>query len=169
MPTPSRKQTSRPLRLYLIEAHPLVRLGFRSFFDTRPSISVVGDASTLAAALPALQLCKPDVVITDTFPIPKAVLRRQHALHVLYTFETLEHCSPARLTQHLKHGRAGIALKNLPMDEFLRAVDQVAAGRRYNDPSFLRLVEEKRRRRDTVRQMRRNNGRRSTEEKNSKK
>jgi len=169
MPTPSRKQTSRPLRLYLIEAHPLVRLGFRSFFDTRLSISVVGDASTLAAALPALQLCKPDVVITDTFPIPKAVLRRQHALHVLYTFETLEHCSPARLTQHLKHGRAGIALKNLPMDEFLRAVYQVAAGRGYNDPSFLRLVEEKRRRRDTVRQMRRNNGRRSTQEKNSKK
>ena len=169
MPTPSRKQTSHPLRLYLIEAHPLVRLGFRSFFDTRPSISVVGDASTLAAALPALQLCKPDVVITDTFPIPKAVLRRQHALHVLYTFETLEHCSPARLTQHLKHGRAGIALKNLPMDEFLRAVYQVAAGRGYNDPSFLRLVEEKRRRRDTIRQMRRNNGRRSTQEKNSKK
>ena len=168
MPTPSRKQTSRPLRLYLIEAHPLVRLGFRSFFDTRPSISVVGDASTLAAALPALQLCKPDVVITDTFPIPKRVLNRQR-FRVLYTFETLEHCSLARLTQHLKHGRAGIALKNLPMDEFLRAVYQVAAGRGYNDPSFLRLVEEKRRRRDTVRQMRRSNGRRSTEEKNSKK
>ena len=168
MPTPSRKQTSRPLRLYLIDAHPLIRLGLRSFFDTRPSVSVVGDASTLAAALPALQLCKPDVVITDSFPIPKRVLNRQR-LRVLYTFETLEHCSPARLTQHLKHGRAGFALKNLPMDEFLRAVYQVAAGRGYNDPSFLRLVEEKRRRRDTIRQMRRNNGRRSTEEKNSKK
>lgn len=129
MPLPLRKQISLPLRLYLIDAHPLIRLGLRSFFDTQPSVSVVGDSSTLAAALPALWLCKPDVVITDTFPIPKAVLRRQHTLHVLYTFETLEHCSPVRLTQHLKHGRAGIALKSLPLDEFLRAVYLVSAGR----------------------------------------
>ena len=168
MPTSSRKHTSRPLRLYLIDAHPLIRLGLRSFFDTQPSVSIEGDASTLAAALPALRLCKPDVVITDTFPMPKRVLNRQR-FRVLYTFETLEHCSPAKLTQHLKHGRAGIALKNLPMNEFLRAVDQVAAGRGNNDPAFLCFVEEKRRRRDTVRQMRRNNRRRSNRRKEQKK
>ncbi len=162
MTTPARKQTSRPLRIALIDAHPVVRLGLRSLFESQPSFSVVGDTSTLAAALPALRLCEPDVLITDTFPIPPSVLRRQPTLRVLYTFETLEHCSLASLTQELRQGQAGFVLKNLPLDRLLLAVRQVASGRQYRDPAFIRLVKETRRQQDTVRQMNRKKSGRST-------
>lgn len=98
MTTSARTRTPRPLRIALIDAHPVVRLGLRSLFESQPPFSVVGDTSTLDAALPVLRLCEPDVLITDTFPIPQSVLRRQPTLRVLYTFEALEHCSLARLT-----------------------------------------------------------------------
>lgn len=161
MTTPARKRTSRPLRIALIDAHPVVRLGLRSLFESQPSFSVVGDTSTLAAALPALRLGEPDVLITDTFPIPPSVLRRQQTLRVIYTFETLEHCSLARLTQELRQGHAGFVLKQISLDRLRLAVRQVASGRPYRDPAFRRLVDETRRQQDTVRQMRRNKGRRS--------
>lgn len=148
MTTASQKRTLRhPVRLYLIDAHPVARLGLRSFFDTQPSVSVVGESSTLAAALPSLRLCKPDLVVTDRFPIPKRVLRRLPALRVLYTFDTLEHCSPAKLMENLIHGQAGFALKSLSLDRLLKAVRQIAAGRRYGDPAFMRLVKAEQQRR----------------------
>ena len=162
MTTSAQTQTSRPLRIALLDAHPVVRLGLRSLFESQPSFSVVGDTSTLAAALPVFRLCEPDVLITDTFPIPQSVLRRQPALCVLYTFETLEHCSLARLTQELRQGQAGFVLKTIPLDRLRLAVRQVASGRQYRDPAFMRLVEATRRQQDTVRQMRRNKGHRST-------
>ncbi|OQW38285.1 MAG: hypothetical protein A4C66_12135 [Nitrospira sp. HN-bin3] len=160
MTTPARKQTSRPLRITLIDAHPVVRLGLRSLFESQPSFSVVGDTSTLAAALPALQLSEPDVLITDTFPIPPSVFRRPHPLRVLYTFETLEHCSLASLTQELRQGPAGFVLKTIPLNRLRLAVRQVALGRPYRDPAFMRLVEATRRQQDTVRQRRRGKGHR---------
>jgi len=143
MTTGSWKRTSRPLRIYLIDVHPIVRLGLRNFFENQPSVTVVGDASTLAAALPDLRLYKPDVLITDSFPIPQPVLRRLPTLRVLYTFETLEHCSLARLMEDLIHGHTGFALKSLPLDRLLKAVRQVAAGRKYRDAAFMRLVKAK--------------------------
>ena len=161
MTTPARKRTAHPLRIALIDAHPVVRLGLRSLFESQPSFSVVGDTSTLATALPAFRLGEPDVLITDTFPIPPSVLRRPHPLRVLYTFETLEHCSLASLTQELRQGQAGFVLKSIPLNRLRLAVRQVASGRQYRDPAFIRLVEEKRRQHDTVRQTRRNKGRRS--------
>lgn len=154
MTTPARKRTSRPLQIALIDAHPVVRLGLRSLFESQPAFSIVGDTSTLGAALPALRLCEPDVLITDTFPIPQSVLRRQPTLRVLYTFETLVHSSLARLTQELRQGQAGFVVKTIPLERLLLAVRQVASGRHYREPAFMRLVEAKRRQQDTVRQRR---------------
>ncbi|OQW36863.1 MAG: hypothetical protein A4C66_03315 [Nitrospira sp. HN-bin3] len=162
MTTPARKQSSRPLRIALVDAHPVARLGLRSLFESQPSFAVVSETSTLAAALPAFRRCEPDVLITDAFPIPQSVFRRQPTLCVLYTFETLEHCSLASLTQELRQGRAGFVLKTLPLDRLRRAVRQVASGRPYRDPGFRRLLTETRRQDNTVRQMKRKKGHRST-------
>ncbi|MDF0665194.1 MAG: response regulator transcription factor [Nitrospira sp.] len=137
----ARKRSSGPLRLYLVDAHPVARLGLRAFFDRYPSINVSGDATTLAAALQDLRRCKPDVLITDSFPIPKRVLGRLPTLRVLYTLESLAHCSLVRLLEDLTHGQAGFALKSLTLARLLKAVRQVAAGRRYRDPAFMRLVK----------------------------
>lgn len=147
MITPARKRSSGPLLIYLIDRHPVARLGLRSFFENQPSVSVMGDAPTLAAALPDLRHGKADVLITDTFPIPQRVLRRMPTLRVLYTFDTLEQCSLARLTEDLIHGQAGFALKSLPLDKLLKAVRQVAAGRKYRDPAFMRLAKAEQQRR----------------------
>lgn len=141
MTTPARKRASGPLSIYLIDAHPVARLGLRSFFENQLSFFVVGDSSTLAAALSDLLHYKPDVLITDTFPIPQRLFRRLSTLRVLYTFDTLEQCSPARLMETLGHGQAGFALKSLSLDSLLKAVRQVAAGRKYRDPAFMRLVK----------------------------
>ncbi len=79
-----------------------------------------------ATALPVLRLSEPDMLITDTFPIPQTVLRRQPTLRVLYTFATLQHCSLTSLAQELRQGQAGFVLKTIPLNRLRLAVRQVA-------------------------------------------
>lgn len=143
MTTSSNTHTRRrPLRVYLMDVHPVARLGLRASLEAHSSLTVVGDAATLAEAISAVRLSKPDVLITDTFPLPKRLRDRQRC-RVLYTFDTLEHTPLTTLKRYLARGRAGFALKTLALDRFPKAIKQVAAGRPYRDPAFMRLVEER--------------------------
>ena len=53
------------IRILLVDDHPVVRLGLRGMLDAEPDLTVVGEASSGAAALAAALAEKPDVVLMD--------------------------------------------------------------------------------------------------------
>ncbi|HRW49702.1 MAG TPA: response regulator transcription factor [Caldilinea sp.] len=56
---------SKPVRLLLVDDHPIVRTGLRMLFQSEPDMVVVGEVNGGEEALEAVQTLHPDVVIMD--------------------------------------------------------------------------------------------------------
>lgn len=54
-----------PIRVLVVDDHPIVRQGVRSLLATYTDIQIVAEAATPAAALAAAQQSNPDVVLLD--------------------------------------------------------------------------------------------------------
>lgn len=55
----------RPVRLLLVDDHPIVRAGLRMLFQSEPTLTIVGEVDSGEAAVAAVERLKPDVVIMD--------------------------------------------------------------------------------------------------------
>lgn len=57
----------RPLRIHIIDDHPLLREGIRAYLQASPGFEVVGESSTAIQAMETCPITKPDVAIVDLF------------------------------------------------------------------------------------------------------
>jgi len=55
----------RPTRIVVLDDHELVRKGLRTFLDREPDLLVVGEAGTLADALPLVARLHPHLMLLD--------------------------------------------------------------------------------------------------------
>ncbi|MCC5788143.1 MAG: response regulator transcription factor [Opitutales bacterium] len=68
--TPKRKarKPSIPLekiRLFLVDDHPLIRVGIAGILRREADIEVCGEAATIAQAMKLIEICQPDAVSVD--------------------------------------------------------------------------------------------------------
>ncbi|GAA4954087.1 DNA-binding NarL/FixJ family response regulator [Nonomuraea thailandensis] len=123
-----------PLRLMIVDDHPVVRDGLRGIFDGVPDIEVVAEAGDGHEALAQARAASPDVVLMDLrMPGLDGVgaIERLSADHprirvvVLTTYDT-----DADVSRALAAGVAGYLLKDAPREELQAAVRTAAAGGR---------------------------------------
>ncbi|GAA2899070.1 response regulator transcription factor [Nonomuraea rubra] len=123
-----------PLRLMIVDDHPVVRDGLRGIFDGVPDIEVVAEAGDGHEALAQARAARPDVVLMDLrMPGLDGVgaIERLSAGHpeirvvVLTTYDT-----DADVSRALAAGVAGYLLKDAPREELQAAVRTAAAGGR---------------------------------------
>ena len=55
----------KPIGVFLLDDHEIVRLGVRELLEAQPDIRVVGEAGTAAAALGRIPALRPDVAVLD--------------------------------------------------------------------------------------------------------
>lgn len=137
-----------PIRLLIVDDHPVVRDGLRGNFSGASGLEVVGEAAEGAEALSLADSLRPDVILMDLHmpgmdggmeAIRKLVEKGNPArVLVLTTYDQDGYVLPA-----IEAGATGYLLKDTPCDELLRAVRAVAGGETILSPSVAgRLVSQ---------------------------
>lgn len=122
-----------PVRILLVDDHPIVRAGVRSLFDRRDDAEVVGEAASGEEAVVLARHLRPDVVLCDlrlgagmdgvqTTAALRA-LDPAPAVLILTTFDR-----DAQILGAIEAGAAGYLLKDIDPEDIIRAVRQAASG-----------------------------------------
>ncbi|SDS46460.1 response regulator [Microbacterium paraoxydans] len=122
-----------PVRILLVDDHPIVRAGVRSLFDRRDDAEVVGEAASGEEAVVLARHLRPDVVLCDlrlgvgmdgvqTTAALRA-LDPAPAVLILTTFDR-----DAQILGAIEAGAAGYLLKDIAPEDIVRAVRQAASG-----------------------------------------
>jgi DNA-binding NarL/FixJ family response regulator len=124
-------EEDRPIRVAIVDDHPVVRDGTAALLDRIDGLSVVGVASSIEEAQPLLDRSVADVVLLDIR------LGGESGLHVLDG--SLSETRPAivMLTAYdypqyaqaaLRLGASGFVLKTAPITELVDAIRRAASG-----------------------------------------
>lgn len=119
------------IRVFLVDDHPIVREGVRSYLTSR-SVAVVGEASDAPEALRKVKKLAPDVIILDV-NLPSLDggelarrLRRLVPGSKLIAFSI--HSSEEYVVRMARCGVQGYVIKDQPMEELLSAIKDVFRG-----------------------------------------
>ena len=127
-----------PLRVLLVDDHPVVRNGVRAVLQATDDLVVVGEADTPARALREAQRTRPDVVVMDVRLAEGSGIEATRAIRaVLPDTQILMLTSFAddeALFSSVMAGAAGYVLKQIRGDDLVRGIRDVGAGRSLLDP-----------------------------------
>jgi two-component system, NarL family, response regulator NreC len=123
------------LTIVLADDHHVVRQGLRALLESALDCTVVGEAADGLAALELVKQLQPSVLVVDMV-LPKLngldVIRRVRQAAPQTRIVVLSmHADEAYVREALRAGATGYILKESHADEFVQAVEQAAAGRRY--------------------------------------
>ncbi|MEV7085487.1 response regulator transcription factor [Streptomyces sp. NPDC093085] len=129
----------RPVRVFLVDDHEVVRRGVRDLLDAEEDIEVVGEAASAGRALARGPALRPDVAVLDVrlpdgdgITVCRELRSRLPGLAclVLTSFDDDE-----ALLDAIMAGAAGYVLKEIKGTDLVAAVRVVAAGRSMLDPA----------------------------------
>ncbi len=124
---------SNPIKILIIDDHPLFRQGIRWTLESADDIEVIGEAENGQEALKLTERLNPDVVLVDInlpglngLEVARVIKRRDPRIGiiVLSVYEDDE-----QLFQAIKVGAAAYSSKDVHPDELLLFIREVAQGR----------------------------------------
>ena len=129
----AKDMVQEPIRVVIVDDHPGVRAGIKSFFDNEEDIVVVGEGATGVEALELTKTQQPDVLLLD---VEMPVLRGDEVVKRLrlqqYEGQVLavsSHDELLYIKGMLENGAAGYITKDEVPQWLLIAIRYLAAGR----------------------------------------
>lgn len=121
--------------LVLADDHHLVRQGFRLLLEAEPDFEVVGETGDGLEAVRLTEQFQPHILVTDLIMpgLPGMEVVNQVAMRVPKTRVVVlsMHRNEAYVLDVLRKGAMAFVLKDTTAGEFLKAIREVLAGRRY--------------------------------------
>jgi two-component system, NarL family, response regulator DevR len=131
-------QARKPIAVFVLDDHEVVRRGVRDLLEAEPDIRVVGEAGTASSALAEIQALAPDVAVLDVrlpdgdgVSVCREIRSRMPAVAclMLTSFGDDE-----ALFGAIMAGAAGYVLKQIRGTDLVGAVRTVACGQSMLDP-----------------------------------
>lgn len=136
------------ITVLLADDHEVVREGLRLALLRSPHIRVVGEAPDGATAVALAERRRPDVIVMDLrmpemdgIEATEEIMRRVPDSKVLIFTAYSER---ALLQRGLESGARGYILKEASHETLLKAIEKVAAGETYVDPSLMSALTQAR-------------------------
>jgi len=133
-------EAPRPLRIVMVDDHPILRTGLRTLLAAEPDFEVIGEADDSASAIELVGRLVPDLVLMDV-SMPGVggaettrILKHKYPNVAVLALSVHEEVAFAQML--LDAGARGYALKRSACDELVRASRLVASGATYVDPSL---------------------------------
>ncbi|MBO1414505.1 response regulator transcription factor [Streptomyces sp. FH025] len=139
--------TPRPVRVFLLDDHEVVRRGVRDLLESEQDIEVVGEAGSCAQALARVPALGPDVAVLDVrlpdgdgVTVCRDLRDRMPGLAclMLTSFDDDD-----ALLDAIMAGAAGYVLKEVKGADLVGAVRTVASGQSMLDPATTRKLMER--------------------------
>jgi len=121
--------------IVLADDHHVVRKGMRAVLEAEPGFNLVGEASDGLETVQLVEQLRPDVLVLDLMmpglngiEVTRQVGKRSPQTRVLILSM---HADDDYVLEALRNGATGYVLKDTGVAELVKAVHEVAAGRRY--------------------------------------
>ena len=123
------------IKILIVDDHAIVRMGLASLLGTRPEYEVVGDAGNGETALRKAARLKPDVILLDMVMPGMDGAETTHRLIennpqnrilILTSYGTSD-----GIVRALESGALGAVIKTLDFKDLVKAIQSVAAGKKY--------------------------------------
>lgn len=132
--------------LLLVDDHPMLLHGLREAVRQQPNLTLLGEASTGMMALTLAQELTPNLVVMDVhlndmsgISAARQILNAQPAIKVIIFSSD---GARALVDDALQAGVCGYVLKGSSVDEVIRAIDVVMAGKLYLSPAVSAGIAE---------------------------
>jgi DNA-binding NarL/FixJ family response regulator len=144
------KKSSRPARgrVFLVDDHPLVREWLASLIALEPDLEICGQAEEVSAALAAVPLARPHVVVVD-LSLPRSSglelikdLKAQFPAIRLLVLSMLDDVSMAE--RAFRAGAHGYAVKRESGPQIIAAIRSVLGGKFYASATLTAQLAERR-------------------------
>ena len=136
----------KPVRLAIVDDHPLVRDGLRARLSVVAGLEVIGEAASGAEALELAATQLPDLMLVDVgmrgmngIELANALRERHPSIKVLMLsmYDNREYVISA-----IRAGARGYVLKESPTEDILAAINAVWAGGNYFSAPVSTLVAQ---------------------------
>src|SRR5262245_56702622 len=139
--------TNTPIRILLVDDHPIVRAGLRLLIQSQPGLEVVGEASNHSEALSLTGSKQPDIIVldldlgneqaTDLIPDLLASAPQTRVLVLTGIADHELHLKAAR------QGAMGVVSKEQPDERILQAIEKIHAGEAWFDgPTMAKVLTQ---------------------------
>jgi len=136
--------TNRPVRVYLLDDHEIVRRGLRELLEADGSIEVIGESGLAAEATRRIPALRPDVAVLDgRLPDGSGIDVCRDVRSIDPTINCLiltSYDDDEALLNAIMAGAAGYVLKEIRGTALVDAIRRVAAGESLLDPEVTQRV-----------------------------